>query len=46
MAINQAMVKVMKRSGMVDDGVRKKHYLFNGEEVDLIHMAMHSEKES
>lgn len=37
---NKAMLAIMKRSGMVPDGVRKKQYLINGKPADIIHMAL------
>jgi ribosomal-protein-alanine N-acetyltransferase len=36
---NQAMIGLMNSCGMVDDGKRVKHYLFEEEEVDIVHMA-------
>ena len=43
MALNLPMLRIMERRGMKEDGRRKRHYLFNGEEVDLIHMALFKE---
>jgi len=40
MSENEGMLKIMRKSGMVDDGVRKRHYLLDGTEVDIIHMAI------
>jgi RimJ/RimL family protein N-acetyltransferase len=37
---NKAMVKIMKKAGMSEDGRRIKHYLFEGQVVDVIHMAI------
>lgn len=42
LAANVAMRSVMARAGMVADGVRKRHYLVDGTETDLIHMALFS----
>ena len=42
-AANKAMVNLMKTSGMVNDGKRLKHYLEDGNEVDIIHMAFFSD---
>lgn len=39
MKLNAPMLKLMRGVGMVNDGVRKKHFIYNDEEVDLIHMA-------
>lgn len=44
MAENIAMLKLMKRSGMVADGVRKRHYLLDGKEMDILHMALFREE--
>ena len=40
MALNLPMLRIMERRGMKEDGRRKRHYLFNGKEVDVIHMAL------
>jgi ribosomal-protein-alanine N-acetyltransferase len=40
MALNLPMLRIMERLGMKEDGCRERHYLFNGKEVDLIHMAL------
>lgn len=37
---NIRMLKIMKKAGMVDDGRRKKHYIWEGQKVDIIHMAI------
>jgi RimJ/RimL family protein N-acetyltransferase len=37
---NAAMLKVMERSGMAEDGRRIRHYLWNGQEVDIIYAAL------
>lgn len=39
MVANRPMVELMRRAGMVEDGVRRRHYLCEGEEMDVIHMA-------
>ncbi len=39
---NKAMLKVMERSGMVKDGFRRKHYLFEGKRVDIAYAALFS----
>ena len=43
MAVNVGMLRVMERTGMVDDGVRPRHFLWNGEEVTLVHRALFRE---
>jgi RimJ/RimL family protein N-acetyltransferase len=37
------MIAVMKRAGMVDDGRRIRQCVFEGEEVDIVHMALFQE---
>jgi len=41
---NEAMLSVMRKAGMVEDGVRKRHYVWAGGAVDVIHMAMFRDK--
>ncbi|MBF0155588.1 MAG: GNAT family N-acetyltransferase [Magnetococcales bacterium] len=36
---NEAMRCIMERSGMIPDGTRSRHYIAEGVERDLIHMA-------
>jgi ribosomal-protein-alanine N-acetyltransferase len=43
-SVNIPMLKIMNRAGMVEDGIRKKHYLFEGREVDVIHKALFREQ--
>lgn len=38
-APNVGMIRVMDKAGMVDDGRRVRHHLWNGEQVDVIHRA-------
>ena len=40
MSENTAMLKIMRNSGMSDDGIRKNHYLLDGREVDIVYMAV------
>jgi RimJ/RimL family protein N-acetyltransferase len=42
MAANRAMVRVMERSGMQPDGVRRGQLLLDGRAVDLVHYARFS----
>lgn len=42
LSVNIPMLKIMESSGMVPDGVRRRHQLFEGKEVDIIHMALYS----
>lgn len=39
MAINAAMLNIMKSTGMQQEGCKKKQFLLNGKEIDLILMA-------
>lgn len=43
MAANIGMLKIMERAGMTNDGRRIRHYLFQGQEVDLVHAALFKE---
>lgn len=36
MALNMGMLAIMERTGMVREGRKEKHFLFEGQEVDLI----------
>lgn len=40
LADNAGMRWIMRRSGMVDDGVRAAHYLLDGRPVDLVYAAL------
>jgi len=40
MAVNKGMLRIMEQSGMVADGRRIRHYIFNAEEVDVILAAL------
>lgn len=40
LSINDKMIAVMKKSGMVEDGRRIRHCICDGKEVDLIHAAL------
>jgi len=44
MAKNEAMLGIMRKSGMVDDGRRIRHVLFEGSEVDMVHAALFREE--
>jgi RimJ/RimL family protein N-acetyltransferase len=37
---NIPMLKIMHSLGMKDDGTRKRHYMCEGREVDIIHMCL------
>lgn len=40
MAANTGMLRIMKRSGMAEDGRRVCHYLLEGREVDVVYAAL------
>lgn len=44
LSVNIPMLKVMRRVGMVEDGVRKRHYIYNGKEIDIVYMALFREQ--
>jgi RimJ/RimL family protein N-acetyltransferase len=39
LAVNTGMLKIMRQTGMVDDGRRYRHHIFESREVDIIHSA-------
>lgn len=39
-SINKGMLGIMRKSGMVNDGVRAQHYEIDGQEVDVIYTAL------
>lgn len=43
LSVNTAMLKIMRRVGMVEDGRRTRQCLFEGREVDIVHMALFRE---
>ena len=43
LALNQPMLRLASRVGMIEDGVRRKQYLCEGLEVDVIHLALFRE---
>jgi RimJ/RimL family protein N-acetyltransferase len=40
LAVNTPMLRLMERVGMVADGRRVRHHLWNGEEIDVVHAAL------
>ena len=40
LARNIPMLEIMRRSGMVEDGTRKRHFLCDCDEVDIVYMAL------
>lgn len=45
LAENKGMVQIMQKSGMVADGRRIRHYICEGREMDIIHMALFRDEE-
>ena len=43
LSVNVPMLKIMHNAGMIEDGIRKRHFLVNGKEVDIIHKALFRE---
>ncbi len=43
LSVNKAMLGVMRRAGMIEDGRRIRQCLYEGHEVDVIHMALFRE---
>ncbi|MCP4668351.1 MAG: GNAT family N-acetyltransferase [Deltaproteobacteria bacterium] len=43
-SLNTPMLKLMRRAEMIDDGVRREHYIFKDKLVDVIHMALFREQ--
>ncbi|MBN2564013.1 MAG: GNAT family N-acetyltransferase [Phycisphaerae bacterium] len=41
--VNRGMLAIMQRVGMLEDGCRHRHYLWNGQEIDVIHRALFRE---
>lgn len=37
LAINEGMIRVMKKCGMQEEGRRRRHYLIDGKEVDIVY---------
>ncbi len=45
LATNVNMIRIMKKTGMQEDGRRIRHHIWEGQEVDIIHMAIFKEAE-
>jgi RimJ/RimL family protein N-acetyltransferase len=43
-SVNFAMLNMMKKAGMVPDGIRGKQFIFNDQEVDIVHYAIFKEQ--
>lgn len=44
LATNTPMISIMDKSGMVPDGVRLRHYLWEGQKIDIIYRSLHCPK--
>lgn len=44
LAVNKPMLHLMQQAGMINDGIRKSHFIFEDTPVDVIHMAVFKEK--
>lgn len=40
LSVNTGMIHAMEKLGLQPDGVRVKQALFEGQEVDMVHMAL------
>lgn len=45
-SINKGMLGIMRKAGMINDGVRIRHYEIDGQEVDVIYAALFWENKS
>ena len=46
MSINKGMISIMKKSGMVPDGIRRDQFLVNGKSVDMVMAAKLNKKKN
>ncbi len=46
MASNKAMLALMKKAGMVPDGTFNRQFLWEGDEIDMVHFAIFGHAES
>jgi len=42
-ALNAPMIRLAKHAGMVNDGVRTRHYICEGQEVDILYFALYKQ---
>ncbi|MBA7695050.1 hypothetical protein ES703_103669 [subsurface metagenome] len=40
MAVNEGMLKIMRKTNMIPDGRRKRHCIWEGKEIDGVHAAL------
>ena len=45
LSTNATMLRIMKKTGMQEDGRRVKHHIWEGREVDIVHMALFKQAE-
>lgn len=45
-SVNKGMLGIMRKSGMIDDGIRTRHYEIGGQEVDVIYTALFRDPKS
>ena len=45
-SINKGMLGIMRKSDMIDDGIRARHYEIDGQEVDVIFAALFRDPQS
>jgi len=43
LSVNKAMIRLMEKSNMIEDGRRKRHCIWRGKEVDIIYAALFRE---
>jgi len=40
LGVNKPMIRVCEKAGMLDDGIRMRHVVWEGREVDMLHFAL------
>jgi RimJ/RimL family protein N-acetyltransferase len=43
LSVNIPMLKIIQKSGMIEDGCRRRQCLFEGREIDMVHAALFRE---
>ena len=44
MAENKAMLKIMKKTGMIEEGLRRGQFMLDGRQVDLVQVALFADR--
>lgn len=44
LASNAGMVRIMRKAGMIEDGVRRRQCVVDGKEVDIVHYALFKDR--